>query len=124
MIKEVNLFELKDFNIEENKNPFTKYIAYFSDSDILGYIQYNLIYDTIDIVMVYVRENERNNKIGTKLLNYLIENNKNVKNITLEVNCLNEIAIKLYKKLGFKVVAVRKGYYDGVDGYLMNYDVK
>lgn len=124
MIKEVNLSDLKSFNIEENNNPFTKYIAYFSNSSILGYIQYNLIYDTIDIVMVYVRENERNNKVGSKLLKYLIDNNKHIKNITLEVNCLNEIAIKLYKKFGFEVVAVRKGYYDGVDGYLMNYDVK
>ena len=40
-------------------------------------------------------------------------------NITLEVNKENTYAIKLYKKVGFKEVAIRKNYYDGVDGILM-----
>ena len=39
--------------------------------------------------------------------------------ITLEVNKENIPAIKLYRKLGFKDVAIRKGYYNGVDGILM-----
>ena len=39
--------------------------------------------------------------------------------ITLEVSKENERALALYKKYGFKEVALRKGYYDGVDGILM-----
>ena len=31
----------------------------------------------------------------------------------------NELAIKLYEKYNFKIVTIRKSYYDGVDGYLM-----
>ena len=41
------------------------------------------------------------------------------KNITLEVKEDNEPAIKLYKKHGFEQTATREGYYNGVDGLLM-----
>ena len=40
------------------------------------------------------------------------------KNITLEVNEKNP-AVKFYKKIGFEIVSIRKGYYNGQDGYLM-----
>ena len=119
MIKETDIDALKDFQIEKSSNPFTKYIVYIEDDKALGYIEYNDIYDTIDIVNVYVKEEYRNKKIGDSLLKYLIKNNTNKKNITLEVNSKNEIAIRLYKNNGFKQVAIRKDYYDGIDGYLM-----
>ena len=41
------------------------------------------------------------------------------KNISLEVNVNNIPAIKLYKKNGFIEKAIRKGYYQGIDGILM-----
>ena len=44
---------------------------------------------------------------------------KKDKDITLEVKQTNEIAIKLYKKYSFKQVAIRKGYYNNIDGLLM-----
>ena len=118
MIKETDFLSLKDFDIKETTNPFTKYIAYV-DENILGYIEYNDIYETIDIVNVFVKEGERRKGIGEKLLEFLISENKDKKNITLEVNSQNEPAINLYKKLGFKQVGTRKEYYKGIDGYLM-----
>ena len=41
------------------------------------------------------------------------------KKITLEVNINNTIALNLYKKFNFKEVAIRKGYYNGIDAILM-----
>ena len=41
------------------------------------------------------------------------------KNITLEVKIDNYPAIKVYEDNGFKMVAIRKGYYNGIDGILM-----
>ena len=41
------------------------------------------------------------------------------KSISLEVNVNNLYAIKLYENFGFKKVAIRKGYYNGIDGFLM-----
>ena len=118
MIKETNFESLKNFNIKETTNPFTKYIAYF-DKEILGYIEYNDIYETIDIVNVFVKENKRGKGIGEKLLTFLIKENKDKKNITLEVSKENNPALNLYKKVGFEIVGTRKGYYKGIDGYLM-----
>ena len=50
-------------------------------------------------------------------MNELIE--KTNKSITLEVNKNNIPALNLYKKFAFHEVAIRKGYYNGVDGILM-----
>jgi ribosomal protein S18 acetylase RimI-like enzyme len=54
-------------------------------------------------------------------MDHLIElgKNKNITNITLEVNVENKYAIKLYEKYNFQIVAKREKYYNGVDGYLM-----
>ena len=41
------------------------------------------------------------------------------KDITLEVRIDNYPAIKVYKDNGFEQTAIRKGYYKGIDGLLM-----
>ena len=46
-----------------------------------------------------------------------------VVNITLEVRISNEVARKLYKKFGFREVALRKYYYGDEDGILMEKQV-
>lgn len=43
----------------------------------------------------------------------------NVKSITLEVKETNIKAINLYEKFDFSKVAVRRKYYQGIDGILM-----
>jgi ribosomal protein S18 acetylase RimI-like enzyme len=54
----------------------------------------------------------------TSLFNYLFKNEKYTK-IFLEVSEENIGAINLYNKLGFKVISERKGYYNGIDAYVM-----
>ena len=46
------------------------------------------------------------------------------KNITLEVKKDNIPAISLYKSVGFVEKAIRKGYYQGIDGILMEKEKK
>ena len=48
---------------------------------------------------------------------------RHVINITLEVRKSNEIARNLYKKFGFREVAIRKFYYGDEDGILMEKQV-
>ena len=50
--------------------------------------------------------------------------NKEIEKVTLEVKKDNKNAIMLYNSVGFKEVAVRKGYYNGVDALLMLKEVK
>ncbi len=103
------------------QNIFSKYFIYIEKSNIIGFINYYDMYERFELAYIEVREEYRNRKIGSKLLERLIEIAKknNVENITLEVNINNIYAIKLYEKYGFKKVALRKGYYNGIDGYLM-----
>ena len=110
---------------EESTNPFLKKIEYLIDDEVVGYLNYLLMYDKMEIDNLFVHEDYRNQQIGTKLLSYLISiaiENK-VVNITLEVRISNEVARELYKKFGFREVALRKFYYGNEDGILMEKQV-
>ncbi len=127
---DINLLNtLTDYKI--TINPFSNIYEYVLNNKIVGFIDYNLIYDCIELNYIYVKEEYRGKKIASLLLEQMIHENKN---ITLEVNVNNENAISLYKKYGFKIINTRKNYYNGIDGYLMerksifnflnNYDLK
>ena len=103
-----------------DNNPFSNYLIYVEDKKIVGYINYYLMYDRCEIANFDVLIEYQNKGIGTRLLDYLIKKLEgNVINITLEVRCDNEKAIYLYKKYNFQEKALRKNYYNGVDGILM-----
>ena len=101
---------------EKEVNPFSHFVVYKKNKSIIGYLYYSLIYDRIEINQIEVLKSEQNKGIGTLLMDYLIKKNMD---ITLEVKKDNVNAIKLYEKFNFKKVAIRKGYYNGVDGVLM-----
>lgn len=121
MIKEVEKKDIKDFDLVGDNNPFTKYIAYYDKDIMCGLLEFNHMYEKLDIVNIFVKEDYRGKKIGSLLMEELIKYGKenNCYNITLEVKRCNFSAIRLYEKYGFKKVAVREGYYNGVDGLLM-----
>lgn len=108
-----------------NKNllddPFTEYYIYIENNQILGFINYDILYERAELLYIAVIEEAQNKKIGSKLLEFMIKNcrEKNIQNITLEVNVENKKAIALYEKYGFQKVAIRKNYYQGIDGILM-----
>lgn len=104
-----------------NNNVFSKYFIYIEESNIIGFVNYFDIYDRYEIVNIFVTETYRNKKIGSKMLEHLIKlgEKQNIKNITLEVKKDNIVAINLYKKYNFEIVAIRKLYYQGIDGLLM-----
>lgn len=111
--------EIFDVNISFNEE--FKYIKVYVDNDnIIGFIDYSIIYDRAEINYIYVLDNYQRQGIATTLLNDMISNLNGVVNITLEVNETNEKAINFYQKNGFEVVSKREKYYkDGHDAYLM-----
>lgn len=102
---------------------FTKKYSYTVDNENAGFIIFDIIYDRCEIIDVYTVEKFRNMGIATKLINEII-NDYEINNITLEVSVDNCVAIKLYEKLGFKSVALRKEYYNGTDAFLMLKEVR
>lgn len=113
-------YVLKDIKKDLANNPFSHYLMYIDNKKIVGYLNYYLMYDRIEIANFDVLGEYQNRHIGSNLLTYLIkEYSGKVENITLEVKNDNSKAIYLYEKMGFKKVSIREGYYDGIDGILM-----
>jgi ribosomal protein S18 acetylase RimI-like enzyme len=80
-------------------------------------------YNTAFIHSFYIDKNYRNRGIGKKLLSEVINISKKEKvfRIELTVSPENDIALKLYKYFGFKVLTLKKNEYGpGVDRYLMS----
>lgn len=99
----------------ENKN--SMYIAAKLNNQIVGFAGIWFSVDDIHITNIVVKKNCRNQKIGSFMLNNLIElcENRTQKSITLEVNSNNIPAQKLYHKFGFKNVGIRKKYYNNTE---------
>lgn len=95
--------------------------GYYIDNELVGIIIYKTLYDTTDLLYIVVDQIYRNKNIASTLLENLIkESNK----IILEVRCDNKNAIKLYKKYNFKIINIRKNYYDNMDAYVMELIIK
>ena len=102
-------------------NQFTNYLAYLINGEPVAFINYYIMYERAEIININVLEDYQNQKIASKLLEYMVNEciSHNVKNITLEVKETNIKAIHLYEKFDFSKVAVRRKYYQGIDGILM-----
>ena len=98
-------------------NPFAKYLVLNESNKIIGYIYYSDIYDRAEINQIEIIKESRNKHKGTLLLREFLKIVN--KDVTLEVNKENIYAIKLYENFGFEKKALRKGYYNGIDGILM-----
>ena len=100
-----------------DNNPFGRYLLFVENNEIIGYLYYSDIYDRIEINQIEVKSIHRKSGKATQLMHKLIDNTN--KSITLEVNKNNIPALNLYKKFNFNEVAIRQGYYNGIDGILM-----
>lgn len=100
---------------EELINPNSYYILAIENGEIVGFGGINTILDESSLNNIAVRVDKRSQKIGSKILEKLIEISQNLGSsfLTLEVNKNNLNAIKLYEKFGFKNLGIRKNYYNG-----------
>ena len=113
-----NSFINKDEIINElDSNPFAKIIILEENDEVIGYLYYSDIYERAEINQFEINLIHRNCGKGNFLLQKMIESVE--KDITLEVKEDNYPAISLYEKNGFERKAIRKGYYNGIDGILM-----
>lgn len=109
-----NYFNFKDYL----KNCIYSQYVYVIDDKIVGYILITIIDDLVEIHLLYVDNLFRNQKIGTKLIDYII-NKYSSHRFLLEVAINNYIAIKLYENMNFKKINIRKKYYNDIDAYVM-----
>lgn len=127
--KETSIDDLKDIlneyknNIDIVSSEFLKIYSYVVDNNIVSFIIFNIMYEKCEIVHIFTKEEYRRRQIAQKLILEIL-NDFSLENITLEVSEKNLFAIKLYEKLGFKKVAIRKNYYNDSNGILMLKEVR
>ena len=97
----------------EVHNPSAYYVVARVNSQIVGYGGMWLIMDEIHITTLGVDPAYRGKKVGERILINLLDEaiHRGARRATLEVRESNEIAQYLYKKYGFRVAAIRIGYY-------------
>jgi ribosomal-protein-alanine N-acetyltransferase len=84
-----------------------------ADGRVVGYIIYWHVRDEVQINNIAVHPDFRGKGICEAALRLVLKEvcEKKAAFATLEVRVSNEAAIRLYEKLGFKVLGTRKGYY-------------
>ena len=120
LISKETYYLLNKFNYKPIASPYVKIIGYFINNELMAFLDYSMIYDKSEINHIYVDLTYRKKGVASLLMNYYFNDIKGkINSITLEVSSLNEAAINLYKKYGFKNVAIREKYYGSSDAYLM-----
>ncbi len=113
----------KSFEYEVASNPHGYQLVAEHDGEAVGYLVAWFVVDELQIATIGVKPEWQGRGIGTLLMIAAIKwaLAKGASSITLEVRPSNERAIKLYEKLGFRVVGRRENYYkpDGEDALLM-----
>jgi len=105
-------------------NSRTSYAVVASEGGaVIGYAVGWFVGDELHIGNVAVRRDRQGSGIGRRLLEDLMReaSARKVSYITLEVRASNVGAIGLYRRYGFKEIAIRKGYYtdNGEDALVM-----
>lgn len=110
-------WSLETFCYEITKNHLASYVVVVDtekNDKIAGYAGMWIIADEAHITNVAVLEEYRGKQLGEALMirqfkdSLVVGANK----MTLEARVSNDVAIGLYKKLGFKEVGIRKKYYE------------
>lgn len=112
------------YRAELEENQVACYVVARGDEDhILGFAGMWVIFDEAHVTTIAVDRNRRGQRIGERLLLALIDLalGRGARWMTLEVRPSNAAALSLYRKFGFRDVALRKRYYsdNGEDAVVM-----
>lgn len=113
-----NHYQLNDYL----SNPIYKIKVIDIDECIVGFIIAQQMFETVEILLIYIDDKYRRKGYATSLISSLFDND--VDNLLLEVSVQNKNALSLYRKLGFEIINIRKGYYSGIDGLVMKKELK
>lgn len=115
----------KSHFLDEIESPHSFPLVAFDQEDTLaGYICPMILLDEGHILNIAVRSDFRGRGLGKFLIQRVIRDCRvrAAAYISLEVRPSNEVAIALYRKLGFVEAGIRKKYYEnGEDAILMEF---
>jgi len=111
--------------IQTANEHFSSFFIFMYDNIFAAYLNVNIIFDTAEIDYICVDKNFLRRSISIQLITLFEtlckqENFLKIDKILLEVGALNEPAINLYHKLGYKKISERKNYYKSKeDAFIM-----
>lgn len=116
-------WSLEAFKTELKDNEYARYLCLELEGQVIGYMGLWLILDEGHITNIAITPNHRGRKWGELLMRSVMEEmvKQGMERMTLEVRASNCAAQSLYKRLGFTIAGVRKGYYadTGEDAMIM-----
>ncbi len=100
--------------LAELDNPLSLWLAAAEGEEVLGYVGSQTVFEDADILNVAVLPAARRRGIAEALMLELERRlrPKGAERITLEVRASNLPALRLYEKLGYSQVGLRKNYYE------------
>lgn len=106
-----------DDYLKMSKDSNYNFVVAERDGYILGFLMYLKIDDELEIIKIATDEKFKRQGVATRLIDSMREFGLkfNHTGIILEVNEINLSARKLYEKVGFKQIHVRKKYYHGTE---------
>ena len=115
-----NFWNIRTLELEL-KNENSSYFTIKRNSEILGFGGFWRSVDDVHLTNIVIKKSYRRNGLGSILLEHIINSAKltEKKSITLEVNENNLNAKKLYLKYGFKILGIRKKYYNNEDNAII-----
>lgn len=128
MVEDVFQIEKTFFDVSDNssilssfKSQNLEYFVLFFENQIVGFLECSVILDEAELYEIAIKKEFQGRGLSKLLMEYFINfcNDKNVNTIFLEVNKINNKAISLYEKFGFKKYFERKNYYGDNDAILM-----
>jgi ribosomal-protein-alanine N-acetyltransferase len=103
----------KELFEEELKREAARYFVGEVDGQVAGYMGYWEAPQEAHIINLAIAPQFRQKGLGFQMMEYCLRfaNQKGARLATLEVRESNEAALKLYEKMNFRTVAIRKKYY-------------
>jgi ribosomal-protein-alanine N-acetyltransferase len=112
---------------QELNNPAARVRGVFVGDALVGYLIAHVVLDEAHIVSLGVAPISRGLGLGRVLIDDFIRTAaiENVKVVTLQVRVSNEVAERLYRKVGFQLAGMRKHYYsdNGEDALTMRLEL-
>ncbi len=109
-------WSMETFVHEITKNHMASYVVAIDEENnkIVGYAGMWIVLDEAHITNVGVLPDYRGKGLGIKLMNRQVKDSivAGAIKMTLEARISNNVAINMYKKIGFTEVGIRKRYYE------------
>lgn len=107
------------------KSDTVNYYLLLESDEVVGFFECSIIPPESELYDIAIVKDKQGKGYSKILMNYYIDllKSKNVETVFLEVNIINNKAISLYEKFGFKKYSERKNYYGDNDAVLMKLDL-